>query len=72
MLNIMSSYGWYEKSLRRSHNYQPIMRAFDDTMKAFNISRFLTAAWVDEKKYVSKKSMYSLNSCLLYIYNTNN
>ena len=24
MLNIISSYGWYEKSLRRSHNYQPV------------------------------------------------
>ena len=24
LLNIMSSYGWYEKVLRRSHNYQPV------------------------------------------------
>ena len=44
-----------------------VMRAFDDTMKAFHISSFLTTAWADEKKCVSKKSMYSLNSCLLYI-----
>ena len=24
LLNIMSSYGWYEKSLLQSHNYQPV------------------------------------------------
>ena len=24
ILNIISSYGWYEKKLRRSHNYQPV------------------------------------------------
>ena len=26
MLNIMSSYGWYEKSLQQSDNYQPVKR----------------------------------------------
>ena len=25
LLNIMSSYGCYEKSLQRSHNYQPVL-----------------------------------------------
>ena len=25
LLNIMSRYGWYEKSLRRSHIYQPVI-----------------------------------------------
>ena len=24
LLNIMSSYGWYDKSLRQSHNYWPV------------------------------------------------
>ena len=26
MLNIISGYGWYEKNLQRSHNYQPVKR----------------------------------------------
>ena len=28
MLNILSSYGWYGKSLWRSHNYQPVKDNF--------------------------------------------
>ena len=28
LLNIMSSNGWYEKSLQRSHNYQPVTWSF--------------------------------------------
>ena len=28
MLNILSSYGWYEKRLWRSHNYQPVKDNF--------------------------------------------
>ena len=28
LLNIMSSYGWYEKSLQRSHNYELVLTRF--------------------------------------------
>ena len=43
-MNTMSSYGWYEKSLQRSHNYQPVQTCllFDLQLGIKLIHIFLT------------------------------
>ena len=49
MLNVMSSNGWHEKSLWRSHNYWPVLYIilpFDPCPKNFGLVQiFLTPLW---------------------------
>ena len=43
----MSSYGWYEKSLRRSHNYQPVLY---ETLWEY-LTNFCLLATLENKYY---------------------
>ena len=45
----MSSYGWYEKSLRRSHNYQTVLLLFQKTMDEIENEKGVetTELWVE-------------------------
>ena len=68
LLNIMSSYGWYEKNLQRSHNPEPVQNDHNVILlTAFTKTRGQKEAW---PRCVTFPKSLSVNSYTQLIYVT--
>ena len=60
LLNTMSSYGWYEKSLRQSHNHQPVLCWQNHILKSFNAPIHPIKVWNYGLLTFKKSSLFTI------------